>query len=148
MAVTVQTSVDGHPVVELESFTEADAESARAAGAELICVPTNWPWVDRPEGERAPEVTIAMAAARVNRVSIACCDRTGTERGQQWNAGTSIVDEQGWVLASQIGAGPATATVDLTRSHDKTYTDMADALADRRPELYGAVGQPVARPVA
>ncbi len=118
------------------------------AGAELICVPTNWPYVDRPDGERAPEVTIAMGAARVNRVSIACCDRTGTERGQQWNAGTSIIDEQGWVLASQTGAGSATASLDLTRSHDKSYTDMADAMADRRPELYGAVGQPVARPVA
>jgi 5-aminopentanamidase len=118
------------------------------AGAELICVPTNWPYVARPDGERPPEVTIGMAAARVNRVSIACCDRTGTERGQQWTAGTSIMDEQGWVLACQTGAGSASATVDLARSHDKTYTDLADALADRRPELYGAVAQPVARPVA
>ena len=118
------------------------------AGAELICVPTNWPYVTRPEGERPPEVTIGMAAARVNRVAVACCDRTGTERGQQWTAGTTIIDEQGWVLASQTGAGPARATVDLARSHDKTYTDLADALADRRPELYGAVAQPVARPVA
>src|SRR6185312_9219452 len=31
------------------------------AGAELICVPTNWPYVERPDGERAPEVNIAMA---------------------------------------------------------------------------------------
>ena len=98
------------------------------AGAELICVPTNWPYADRPDGRaRRPRSTIAMAAARVNRVFIACCDRTGTERGQQWNGGTSIVDEQGWVLASQTGAGPASATVDLTRSHDKAYTELADA---------------------
>jgi predicted amidohydrolase len=112
------------------------------AGAELICVPTNWPLVERPDGERPPEVTIAMAAARVNRVFIACCDRTGTERGQHWTAGTTIIDEQGWVLDSQTGAGSAAATVDLTRSHDKAFTDMADAFADRRPELYGAVAQP------
>jgi 5-aminopentanamidase len=112
------------------------------AGAELICVPTNWPLVERPDGERPPEVTIAMAAARVNRVFIACCDRTGTERGQHWTAGTTIIDEQGWVLDSQTGAGPAAATVDLTRAHDKAFTDMADAFADRRPELYGAVAQP------
>jgi predicted amidohydrolase len=112
------------------------------AGAELICVPTNWPLVERPDGERPPEVTIAMAAARVNRVFIACCDRTGTERGQHWTAGTTIIDEQGWVLDSQTGAGPASATVDLTRAHDKAFTDMADAFADRRPELYGAVAQP------
>jgi predicted amidohydrolase len=112
------------------------------AGAELIVVPTNWPLVDRPRGERPPEVTIAMGAARVNRVFIACCDRTGTERGQRWTAGTTIVDEQGWVLAAQAGAGPAAATVDLAQSHDKSYTALADAFADRRPELYGAVSQP------
>jgi 5-aminopentanamidase len=112
------------------------------AGAELICVPTNWPLVPRPEGERPPEVINAMAAARLNRVFIACCDRTGTERGQQWTAGTTIVDEEGWVLDAQTGAGTARATVDLARTHDKTYTELADLMADRRPELYGAVTQP------
>jgi hypothetical protein len=91
---------------------------------------------------------IAQAAARVNRVAVACCDRTGTERGQAWNGGTSIIDQDGWVLDAQPAIGPARATVDLTRSHDKAFTELADAMADRRPELYGAVGQPVARPVA
>jgi predicted amidohydrolase len=114
------------------------------AGAELICVPTNWPLVPRPEGERPPEVINAMAAARLNRVFIACCDRTGTERGQHWTAGTTIVDEEGWVLDAQTGAGPARASVDLDRAHDKTYTDLADVIADRRPELYGAITQPQA----
>jgi predicted amidohydrolase len=114
------------------------------AGAELICVPTNWPLVPRPEGERPPEVINAMAAARLNRVFIACCDRTGTERGQHWTAGTTIVDEEGWVLDAQTGAGPARASVDLDRAHDKTYTDLADVMADRRPELYGAITQPQA----
>src|ERR1700759_946763 len=112
------------------------------AGAELICVPTNWPYTERPEGERPGEVVIAQAAARVNRVCIACCDRTGTERGQHWNGGTSIIDQDGWVLDAQREAGPASATVDLTRSHDKAFTEMADAMADRRPELYGAVAPP------
>ena len=112
------------------------------AGAELLCVPTNWPLVPRPDGERPPEVINAMAAARLNRVFIACCDRTGTERGQHWTAGTTIVDEEGWVLDTQTGAGAALATVDLTRTHDKAFTELADLMADRRPELYGAVTQP------
>jgi 5-aminopentanamidase len=111
------------------------------AGAQLIATPTNWPLGDRPDGERPPEVTIAMAAARVNRVFVACCDRTGTERGQQWTAGTSIIDENGWVLSSQGGVGAARATVDLTRAHDKHYTELADVLGDRRPELYSAVAE-------
>ncbi|MGH2858182.1 MAG: nitrilase-related carbon-nitrogen hydrolase, partial [Solirubrobacteraceae bacterium] len=62
------------------------------AGAELIAVPTNWPLGDRPAGQGPPEVTIARAAARVNRVFVACCDRVGTERGQEWTGGTTIVD--------------------------------------------------------
>ncbi|HEX4009851.1 MAG TPA: nitrilase-related carbon-nitrogen hydrolase [Solirubrobacteraceae bacterium] len=111
------------------------------AGAELIAVPTNWPLSDRPEGERPPEVTIAQAAARVNRVFVACCDRTGTERGQEWTGGTAIVDENGFVRGSQAGTGPAKALVDLSRSHDKSLTRLADVFGDRRPELYGAVVQ-------
>jgi predicted amidohydrolase len=120
-------------------------ETTRAlalAGAELIAVPTNWPLVPTPAGERPPEVTIAMGAARVNRVFIACCDRTGTERGQEWNAGTSIIDEQGWVMAAQAGVGSATAEVDLSRAHDKHLGGLADAFGDRRPELYAAVTHP------
>ncbi len=117
------------------------------AGAELIAVPTNWPRQHRPAGERAPEVTVAMAAARVNRVCVACCDRTGTERGQEWTAGTSIIDEQGWVRAAQTGVGAATATLHLARARDKSYTELADAVADRRPELYAAVTAAYRTPV-
>ncbi|MBC2867118.1 hypothetical protein [Streptomyces mexicanus] len=58
-------------------------------------MPTNWPLVDRADGERPPEVVIAQAAARVNHVVIACCDRSGRERGQEWTEGTTIVDDNG-----------------------------------------------------
>lgn len=109
------------------------------AGAELVAVPTNWPLVDRPEGERPPEVVIAMAAARTNRMFVACCDRTGTERGQEWTEGTAVIDASGWVLSTADGDGWARAEVDLSNARDKALTDLADALGDRRPELYGAL---------
>lgn len=109
------------------------------AGADLIAVPTNWPYVERPAGEHAPEVMVGMGAARVNRVFIACCDRAGRERDQEWNQGTSIIDPDGWVLDAQSDVGPASADVDLSRSRDKRYTGLADAFADRRPELYAAL---------
>jgi predicted amidohydrolase len=112
------------------------------AGAELIVVPTNWPLVDRPAGERPPEVLIGMAAARVNRVFIACCDRTGTERGQEWTAGTTLIDESGWVIATQTAEGPARADIDLALARDKRLTDLCDALGDRRPELYRPLTAP------
>lgn len=108
-------------------------------GADLLAVPTNWPWGERPAGERPPEVVIAMATARINRMFVACCDRTGTERGQAWMEGTTIVDEAGWVLAEAGADGAAVADVDLARARDKTFTALADALGDRRPELYGGL---------
>ncbi|GAA4095692.1 nitrilase-related carbon-nitrogen hydrolase [Actinomadura miaoliensis] len=103
------------------------------AGAHLVAAPVNWPLVDRPEGERPPEVVIAMAAARVNRMVIACCDRSGTERGQEWTAGTTIVGADGWVLAE---GAHATADVDLDHAASKALNPRNDLFRDRRPSLY------------
>lgn len=105
-------------------------------GADLLAVPVNWPRVPRPDGERPPEVVIAMAAARVNRLAIACCDRTGDERGQTWTAGTAIIGADGWVAATPHDDGLAVAELDLTGSRDKRLSSRNDALGDRRPELY------------
>jgi predicted amidohydrolase len=106
------------------------------AGADLIAAPTNWPLMPRPEGERPAEVVILMAAARVSHLAIACCDRTGVERGQDWMAGTSIINENGWVVAIPGPDGVARADLDLTLARDKTMTDLCDAFGDRRPEIY------------
>ncbi|NIZ92143.1 nitrilase-related carbon-nitrogen hydrolase [Kineococcus rubinsiae] len=117
--------------------------TAALAGADLIAVPTNWPLFPRPAGEHAAEVVIAMGTARLNRVAIACCDRSGVERGQEWTEGTAIVDADGWVVAAAgPGEASAAADLDLTRSRDKSYTSLADAFADRRPELYAGVVAP------
>jgi predicted amidohydrolase len=106
------------------------------AGADLVAVPTNWPLVARPEGERPPEVVAAMAAARANRMFVACCDRSGPERGQDWTEGTAVVDASGWVVATPGADGTAVADLDLGQARDKRLSERNDALADRRPELY------------
>jgi predicted amidohydrolase len=106
-------------------------------GAELIVAPVNWPLFPRPDGEHPGEVITAMSTARTNKVAIACCDRAGVERGQQWTEGTAIIDPDGWVVAS---AGPGTAMavadVDLAVTHDKSLTEFVDLFADRRVDLY------------
>lgn len=106
-------------------------------GADLLTVPTNWPLMPRPAGERPGEIVLAMAAARVNRVFIACCDRVGSERGQEWTGGTSIIDEAGWVLAASDKAGAVQTDVDLRRARAKSLTERNDLFGDRRPGLYG-----------
>ena len=103
-------------------------------GADLIAVPTNWPAVDRPDGERPPEVLIAQAAARVNHVVIACCDRSGTERGQEWTEGTSIIDHDGWLAST---GQRAHLDVDLSKTRDKSFGPRNHLFDDRRTELYG-----------
>lgn len=113
-------------------------------GAELIVAPTNWPRESVPEGERVPEVTVAMAAAYSNHVAIACCDRAGTERGQDWNEASSIIDAHGWVVAHADASGVVTAELDLSLSSDKTMSELVDVFGDRRPELYGALTAPKA----
>jgi 5-aminopentanamidase len=116
------------------------ARLAALAGAELLCVPTNWPREPRPDGERPMEVLRTMVYAATNRMAIAACDRCGEERGVSWVAGSSIVGADGWLLAGPPARPEPvllTADVDLAASRDKALGPRNDALADRRPALYG-----------
>ncbi len=107
------------------------------AGAELIAAPVNWPLFPRPDGEHPGEVINAMATARASKVAVACCDRTGVERGQAWTEGSAVVSPDGWVLSAVgSGSGMAIADVDLSVTHDKALTEHVDLFGDRRPELY------------
>jgi predicted amidohydrolase len=111
------------------------------AGADLLCAPVNWPAAPRPAGERPSEVVRVQAAAAVNRMFIAACDRTGGERGVDWVGGSVIVDPDGFPLAGPAGPQVTTliARCRLGDARDKRLGPRNDALADRRPELYGAV---------
>jgi predicted amidohydrolase len=105
------------------------------AGAEIIAVPTNWPLLTRPPGERAPEVVQAMAAARASQVAIACCDRRGPERGIVWTQGTVVVGPDGWPCGEKDELGRLDAVVELTATRTRIGT-RNDVYGDRRPELY------------
>jgi predicted amidohydrolase len=116
--------------------------AAALAGADLLCVPTNWPAEGRPDGERPMEVLRAMVAAASNHMYVAACDRCGAERGVEWVAGSAIADPGGWLLAGPTPApAPALllADVDITDAREKAIGPRNDVHADRRPELYGAV---------
>lgn len=113
--------------------------SLALAGTQLLLVPTNWPLVERPAEERPPEAVIAMAAARVNRMAIACADRCGSERGQEWTQGTTIVGADGWVAAETREPGMLIADIDCGVALDKRLSDHAHLFDDRRPDLYGAI---------
>jgi predicted amidohydrolase len=114
------------------------------AGAELLCVPTNWPRGRRPAGERPPEVVRVQASAGINRIFIAAADRVGRERGVDWFGGTTIVDPEGFPLAGPAGDEEEItllAECDLALAREKRTSEHNDALADRRPQLYGALSE-------
>ena len=112
------------------------------AGARLLCAPANWPALPRPERERPIEVVRAQAAAAINRMFVAVCDRTGAERGVEWVGGSVIIDPDGWPLAGpETGDQETTisAGCDLVSAADKCISERNDVLTDRRPSLYGGV---------
>lgn len=109
-------------------------------GADLLIAPVNWPVVSHPVGEKAPELILAQAAARVNGVFVACCDRAGTERGQEWTEGTAVIDQYGWIVARPEGH-VATADIFPGLAREKAISARNDLLADRRPELYSDLGE-------
>ena len=112
------------------------------AGARLLCVPANWPALPRPERERPIEVVRAQAAAGINRMFVAVCDRTSAERGVEWVGGSVIIDPDGWPLAGpETGDHEITiaADCDLASAEDKRISERNDVMADRRPSLYGGV---------
>lgn len=110
------------------------------AGAELICAPVNWPDMGRPAGERPGEIVRAQAQAAMNRVSVAACDRTGTERGIAWSAASAVIDADGWPRAlSDLDARAEEillAQIDLADSRNKKIAEYSDVIADRRTDLY------------
>ncbi len=105
------------------------------AGAELIAAPVAWPLVERPAGERPPELIQAMGSARTSRLPIVIADHHGDDRGIAWTGGTAIVDAYGWV--ADAGETAATATIEIPG--DTRAGDRNDLLGDRRPELYRAL---------
>jgi len=123
---------------------------AALAGADALCVPTNWPRTRWPDGERPGEVIRAQAAASTNRVWVLACDRAGVERGVDWTGGSVVIDPDGFpvteLFAGPAGgtsaAGVALATVDLSRSRDKAVSTRNHVLADRRPQLYAGLVVP------
>jgi len=110
---------------------------AAIADANILALPTNWPLIERLAGERAPEVRMATAAARVNRMAIACADRAGAGGGVQWTEGPTVINADGWVVDA-VGSSDtiAWATIDASTSRDKRLPEFSAALADRRLELY------------
>jgi len=111
------------------------------AGAEIICVPTNWvPMPDQDPAAEAMANTLHKAAAHSNGLYIVCADRVGIERGRPFIGQSLIVGPNGFALA-----GPADRTeeamlladVDLgTLPEARRISEFNHVHTDRRRDVY------------
>jgi predicted amidohydrolase len=114
-------------------------------GADIVAHPTNFPVAARVQTE-----LITCARAAENRVFLLTANRVGKERWAEFCGWSQIVDPYGTRLAEAGETGEAllVADVDLEKARDKDYVVPGDyelyLLGDRRPELYGALTEPVA----
>ncbi|BDI23202.1 nitrilase-related carbon-nitrogen hydrolase [Herbiconiux sp. L3-i23] len=115
------------------------------AGAEVLALPVNWPLVERPDGEHAPEIIQAMAAARSSRLPTVIADRHGLERGIPWTGGTAVVSGDGWIVAGPENTG-APVVADIEIVGHTVLGEFNDLIGDRRPELYHPAPRTIAPP--
>jgi 5-aminopentanamidase len=115
-------------------------------GAEIVVVITNW-----PQGvEFAPEHLI-HARVIENRVYYMAINRVGEERGVKFFGLSKILDPSNKILAEGKPYQEDTLRTEVTpvlarRKHIVTKAGEieTDWSRDRRPELYGIIGQPLA----
>jgi predicted amidohydrolase len=132
-------------------YDAAFPEGARTLallGADLIALPTNW-----PPGAECVAGHVLNTRAMENAVYFAACNRVGTEAGFRFIGRSRICGPDGSTLATSDGDAeeilyaeidPAVAR--MKRVVRKVGEHAIDRLADRRPEMYGALIEPHSLP--
>lgn len=114
-------------------------------GADIVAHPTNFPLAARVQTE-----VVTRARAAENRIYLLTANRVGKERRGEFCGWSQIVDPYGARLAEagETGETLLVAEVDIEKARDKDYIVPGEyelyLLGDRRPELYGALVEPVA----
>jgi predicted amidohydrolase len=108
-------------------------------GAELIALPANWPHDPLPPDGRPVLHSLAAVTAYLSRVFVAVCDRSGSERGAEFEGGSVIAGPDGRLRAGPVGSRDEytlRAECDLGEARSKRTGKENDAFADRRPAYY------------
>jgi predicted amidohydrolase len=122
------------------SFPEASRLLA-LAGADLLCLPTNW-----PKEALSKAAWLPNTRAYENVVYFASVNRVGTERGFDFHGLSRICDPTGETMVEGPRDRPAVllADVDPARARTKKITRRegywVDRIGQRRPDLYTLSG--------
>jgi predicted amidohydrolase len=126
------------------AFPEA-ARVMALEGADLIVLPTNW-----PPGAECTADFVMNARAMENHIYYMAVNRVGTERGFRFIGKSKICDPYGYVLAEAQHENETIlyAEIDLERARNKHLIRVPGKheihrFADRRPEMYGRIVEPV-----
>ncbi|MFO0872110.1 MAG: carbon-nitrogen hydrolase family protein [Pirellulales bacterium] len=129
-------------------YDGAFPEAARVMaldGADLLVLPTNW-----PPGAECTADCLVNARALENAVYFAAVNRVGTERGFPFIGRSKICDPSGRLLAGAEAPTEAVfyASIDVDRARNKHIVRVPgkheiNRFADRHPEFYGRVVDPV-----
>jgi predicted amidohydrolase len=130
------------------SFPEA-SRVQKLAGAQLICLATNWPEAAEVSCRYSP-----MVRAQENHVNFVACDRAGEESRFRFRGESKICDFNGKVLA-EAGRDETTiiARLDLEAADRNRVVNIPgeyeiDRIAARRPEFYGDLAETPAEPAS
>ncbi|PHQ35683.1 carbon-nitrogen hydrolase family protein [Rhodopirellula bahusiensis] len=118
------------------------------AGADVIALGTNWPVAASRTAEIVPP-----ARSMENHLFFIAANRIGEERGFEYCGLSSICGPDGVELARAEGAEETElfVDVDLEQARNKRIErtpgkHVIDRFADRRPEMYSRLGDPIATP--
>ncbi|MBN2077262.1 MAG: carbon-nitrogen hydrolase family protein [Dehalococcoidales bacterium] len=111
--------------------------------AEILILPTNW-----PNGRNKVPAFVVNTRAYENKVAVVVVDRVGNERGTRFIGTSKIINAMGDTLAEASADNEEIiyAEIDLNDSRNKRYVFKPgefelDFIGDRRPELYGEIGE-------
>jgi predicted amidohydrolase len=117
-------------------------------GADLIVLPTNW-----PDGALCSATHVPAMRAHENHIYFLSCNRVGIENAFRFIGCSRITDWTGADLAAldHPGEGMIMADLDPLAARAKRVILVPgeyeiDRIANRRPELYGPIVEPVQRP--
>ncbi len=113
-------------------------------GADVILLPTNWP----PGGEYMAQFSINSRAME-NGVYFVAVNRIGTENGFRFIGKSRICSPVGATITSIDSDKPGVVRAEIDPAAARTKRivripgkHLIDRMADRRPEMYGAVCEP------
>lgn len=138
---------DGVRIGMLICYDGGFPEAARVLsihGADLIVLPTNWP----PGGSYMAEFSINCRAME-NGIYFAAVNRIGTENGFSFIGKSRICSPVGATICSidDASSGVLRTEIDPIVARTKRIVrvpgkHLIDRMADRRPEMYGAICEP------